>query len=68
MGRPTRYVKGEVGGFLERARYLVSIAERELADVELVDTDKEGFQRVMRKEPLGVCLLLSAWNFPCTLL
>lgn len=67
MGRPARYVKSEIGGFLERAKYLVSIAERELADVDLRDTDKAGLHRYIRREPVGVCLLISAWNFPCAL-
>lgn len=62
MGRPIRYSAGEMGGFLERARYMVSIAETRLKDVELKDTDKEGFSRWIRREPMGVCVLISAWN------
>src|ERR1700754_3403438 len=31
MGRPIRYGGGEMGGFEERARYMVSIAESALA-------------------------------------
>lgn len=62
MGRPIRYAGGEMGGFLERARYMVSIAKDRLKDVTLTETDKEGFKRWIRKEPLGVCALISAWN------
>lgn len=62
MGRPIRYAGGEMGGFLERARYLVSVAEQRLADVDLKDTDKPGFKRWIRREPMGVVLLISAWN------
>lgn len=62
MGRPVRFAKGEIGGFLERARYMVSIAEEKLKDVLLTDTDKEGFKRWIRREPVGVVVLISAWN------
>lgn len=51
-----------MGGFLERARFMVSIAKDRLKDVSLVESDKEGFKRWIRKEPLGVCALISAWN------
>jgi len=62
MGRPIRYGAGEVSGFLERAQYLVSIAKKSLADVSLEDTDKPGFRRFIRKEPLGVVFIISPWN------
>ena len=62
MGRPIRYGAGEVGGFLERARYMVSIAKKSLADISLEDTDKPGFRRYIRKEPLGVVFVISPWN------
>lgn len=70
MGRPIKFSAGEMGGFLERARYMVSIAKEKLGDVLLTDTDKEGFKRWIRKEALGVCVLISAWNvretiYPC---
>lgn len=62
MGRPVRYSAGEVGGFLERARYMASIAKTALADVSLQDSDKPGFKRFIRKEPLGVVFVISPWN------
>lgn len=62
MGRPIRYSGGEMNGFLERARFMVSIAKDRLKDVLLTETDKEGFKRWIRKEPMGVCALISAWN------
>lgn len=66
MGRPIRYGGGEVGGFLERGRHLVSIARKCLADVPLTDTDKPGFRRYIRREPFGVVLIISAWNVRAT--
>jgi acyl-CoA reductase-like NAD-dependent aldehyde dehydrogenase len=62
MGRPIRYGHGEMRGFEERARYMIAIAEKSLADIDA--GPKVGFKRYIRREPLGVCLNLPAWNFP----
>ncbi|MCX5515585.1 aldehyde dehydrogenase [Kaistia algarum] len=62
MGRPIRYGHGEMRGFEERARYMIDIAPATLADIDV--GPKEGFKRYIRREPLGVCLNLPAWNFP----
>ncbi|MDH3537391.1 MAG: aldehyde dehydrogenase family protein, partial [Gammaproteobacteria bacterium] len=62
MGRPIAQAPGEVGGFEERARYMIDIAESALADV--VPADKEGFTRYIRREPLGVVFVVAPWNFP----
>ncbi|KAJ1960023.1 hypothetical protein IWQ62_004387 [Dispira parvispora] len=62
MGRPVRYAQGEVNGLLERSRYVVSIAKEQLADHTC--PDKAGFVRFIRKEPLGVVLVIAPWNFP----
>ncbi|CAG8560805.1 10190_t:CDS:2 [Acaulospora colombiana] len=51
--RPIRYTGNEVIGTAERARYMISIAEESLKDVEIVDSDKPEFRRFIRKEPLG---------------
>ncbi|KAK9893300.1 succinate semialdehyde dehydrogenase [Cystobasidium minutum MCA 4210] len=64
MGRPIKFAAGEMKGFMERARFMVSIAKDRLKDVSLVESDKEGFKRWIRREPVGVCALISAWNFP----
>lgn len=62
MGRPIAYGAGEMRGFEERARYMVSIAGEALADI--VPTPKDGFKRFIRREPLGVVLAIAAWNYP----
>jgi len=62
MGRPIRYAPGEVAGFEERARYMVSIAEQSLADVGV--GEKAGFTRFIRREPVGVVLVIAPWNYP----
>lgn len=63
MGRPLRYSPLEIkGGFQERARYMIGIAERSLADLEV--EEKSGFQRFIRRAPLGTVLVLAPWNYP----
>jgi acyl-CoA reductase-like NAD-dependent aldehyde dehydrogenase len=62
MGRPIRYAAGEIRGFVERASYMADIAESALADIQL--PDKPGFTRFIRREPLGVALVIAPWNYP----
>jgi acyl-CoA reductase-like NAD-dependent aldehyde dehydrogenase len=62
MGRPIRYTQGEVGGFEDRARTMLALAPQALADV--VPAAKAGFKRFVRREPLGVVLVLAPWNYP----
>ncbi|KAF9016158.1 NAD-aldehyde dehydrogenase [Hymenopellis radicata] len=64
MGRPVSQCPGEVRGFLDRADYMLSIAESSLADVPLTNTDKPGFRRFIKRTPLGVVLVIAPWNFP----
>lgn len=47
MGRPIKFGAGEMGGFLERGRHLVEIAQKSLADVSLSETDKPGLRRYL---------------------
>jgi acyl-CoA reductase-like NAD-dependent aldehyde dehydrogenase len=61
MGRPVRY-GGEKGGVEERTRYMVQIAEDALKPV--VANDKSGFRRYIKKDPLGVVLVIAPWNYP----
>ena len=62
MGRPIRYTPNEVGGFEERARYMIAVAEQALADVQV--GDKAGFTRFIRRVPLGVAFVIAPWNYP----
>ncbi|KAI9253898.1 aldehyde dehydrogenase [Phascolomyces articulosus] len=62
MGRPIRYAAGEIGGVLERANYMISVAEESLKD-EVIETT-EHVQRFLRKEPLGPVVIIAAWNYP----
>ena len=62
MGRPISQAPGEVGGFEERARYMIKIADTALAEVK--PEAKDGFTRYIKREPLGVVFVLAPWNFP----
>ena len=62
MGRPISQAPGEVGGLEERARHMIAIAPQALADV--VPDQQPGFNRFIRRVPLGVVAILAPWNFP----
>ena len=62
MGRPIRYTPNEVGGFEERARYMIAAAPEALADLDV--GPKPGFRRFIRRVPLGVVLVVAPWNYP----
>ena len=62
MGRPIRHTPGEVRGFEERARYMLKIAPEALA--ALRPADKPGFQRQVKRVPLGVVAVVAPWNYP----
>jgi acyl-CoA reductase-like NAD-dependent aldehyde dehydrogenase len=62
MGRPIRYAPSEVRGTLERARYMISAAATALADID--PGAKPGFNRFIRREPLGLVFTVAAWNYP----
>ncbi len=62
MGRPIRYCASEINGLEERANYMISIAEEALAD--LTPAKKQGFIRLIRREPLGTVLAIAPWNYP----
>jgi len=62
MGRPIRYSQGEVGGYEERARYMIEAASDALAPLKLAE--KAGFTRYIKREALGVVFVVAPWNFP----
>jgi len=62
MGRPVQYGPGEVRGFEERARCMMALANKALADIQL--PKKEGFTRFIRKNPIGTLLTIAPWNYP----
>jgi len=62
MGRPIRYSLGEVGGYEERARYMIGAAPDALKTLQL--EEKTGFTRYIKREALGVVFVVAPWNFP----
>jgi acyl-CoA reductase-like NAD-dependent aldehyde dehydrogenase len=62
MGRPVRYGGNELGGFEERARAMIGMAESALANI--VPEPKAGFKRYIAREPVGIVLTVAPWNYP----
>ncbi len=62
MGRPLGHTPGEIRGFEERARHMLEIAPRHLADLAVEPRD--GFTRFIRRDPLGVVFVIAPWNYP----
>jgi acyl-CoA reductase-like NAD-dependent aldehyde dehydrogenase len=53
---------GEVRSLKERVLHMVEIAESALAPV--TPAAKDGFKRYIRRDPLGVLLVVAPWNYP----
>ena len=63
IGRPVTQTPFEIRrGFQERSHYMIDIAPGMLADLDV--GEREGFRRFIRREPLGVVLVLAPWNYP----
>lgn len=62
MGRPVRSGPGELRGFEERARHMIDIAPAALATRR--PPERDGFDRYIEREPLGVVLVVAPWNYP----
>jgi acyl-CoA reductase-like NAD-dependent aldehyde dehydrogenase len=62
MGKPLAQARAEVRTAVARARTMMSIAPKALADEPLDAVP--GFTRFIRHEPIGVVLDISAWNYP----
>ncbi|MFD2176811.1 aldehyde dehydrogenase family protein [Veronia pacifica] len=62
MGRPIAFSGGEVDGVEERARHMIAIAEDSLASIAL--PDKPGFNRYIKRVPLGTVFVIAPWNYP----
>lgn len=62
MGRPIAYGAGEVAGFADRATRMIDAAAGALEPVRPAPID--GFNRYIKREPLGVVFTVAAWNYP----
>ncbi|EER38484.1 succinate semialdehyde dehydrogenase [Histoplasma capsulatum var. duboisii H88] len=65
MGRPIAYTGGEITTAIKRGEYLNRISSTVLGDEGTLDTEAEaGFKRYIKKEPVGVVLIIFPWNYP----
>ena len=63
MGRPISASPNEIRrGFCERANYMADIAVAAFADIEA--EPRQDFRRFIRRDPLGVVLVVAPWNYP----
>ncbi|HMD75315.1 MAG TPA: aldehyde dehydrogenase family protein [Steroidobacteraceae bacterium] len=62
MGRPIRHASSEVRGFEERARTMLQLAPEALAAIK--PGEKAGFERQIKRVPLGVVAVVAPWNYP----
>lgn len=62
MCRPARFAPREIEGFAERANWLLEAAEAHF-EPQVVQEDSKNLVQVV-KEPLGVVLIIGAWNYP----
>jgi len=62
MGRPISHSPFEVRGTLERAKGMLNLAEKTLGDI--VPDPVPGFNRYIKREPLGIIFVIPAWNYP----
>ena len=60
MGRPIAYTAKEITTAVARGRYLLKISGDALEDTD--GEPEKGFQRFIRKQPLGPVLIIFAWN------
>ena len=62
IGRPISQAAGELGGFKERADYMLSIAEKKLADINV--TKDDNFKSFIKRRALGIVFVIAPWNYP----
>ncbi len=64
MGRPIAYTGIEIDTTVKRGQYLNRIAGEVLSEDVPGDPEK-GFRRFIKREPVGVVLIIFAWNVSC---
>lgn len=63
MGRPIAYTAKEVATAVKRGEYLLKISGSVLGEEGIVPGEEEkGFKRYIKRVPVGVVLVLFAWN------
>ena len=64
MGRPISYTAKEITTAVIRGEYLNKVASN-LLDQNVPGEEEKGFKRYIRREPVGVVLVIFAWNVRC---
>lgn len=67
MGRPIAYTPKEILTAVKRGEYLNKIAPDAL-EHDVPGEPEAGFKRYIRREPVGVVLIIFAWNYPYLIL
>ncbi|WP_163834011.1 aldehyde dehydrogenase family protein [Spartinivicinus ruber] len=62
MGRPLLQAEREVSVMVERANYMLEVAESALAPAQL--PYRPGFNNKLVREPLGLVMVIAPWNYP----
>ena len=62
IGRPISQASGELNGFKERADYMLSIAEKKLANIDV--TKDNNFKSFIKRRALGIVFVIAPWNYP----
>ena len=62
IGRPISQAASELKGFKERADYMLSIADKKLANIDV--TKNNNFKNYIKRRALGVVFVIAPWNFP----
>ena len=61
MGRPIAYTEIEIDTAVKRGQYLNKIAG-DVLEQDVPGDPEKGFTRFIRREPVGVVLIIFAWN------
>ena len=61
MGRPIAYSPVEVSTAIKRSHYLNRISSSVLDEV-VPGEEEQGFKRYIKRQPVGVALVIFAWN------
>ncbi|KAF0743167.1 hypothetical protein AaE_008566 [Aphanomyces astaci] len=65
MGKPLGQAVGEVKGTIQRAKIMISLADKALAPTTSFSSPPEaGLFRQITKEPVGVVFVIAPWNYP----
>ncbi|KIX08594.1 uncharacterized protein Z518_03250 [Rhinocladiella mackenziei CBS 650.93] len=67
MGRPIAYTTKEITTAVRRGEYMNKISP-EVLEKDIPGEPETGFKRYLRKEPVGVVLVIFAWNYPYLIL